>query len=129
MNTGAEDDSLSTPIFTFTASSARAIPLAANASRPANASRRNPFIRSPPCLLYTRRDWLIAPDKRALRLQSLLQLFDRDVARSCIARQRQRGGGSGRLPHRKAGAGNPRRGLALMGHRGAAAGDQEIVDA
>jgi hypothetical protein len=48
MNTGAEDDSLSTPIFAFSASSARAIPLAAIASRAAKASRANPVIPFPP---------------------------------------------------------------------------------
>ena len=46
MNTGAEDDSRSTPIFAFSRSSARAIPLAAHISRPASASRAQPFISS-----------------------------------------------------------------------------------
>ena len=48
MNTGADDDSRSTPIFAFCTSSARAMPLAANISKPANASRANlviPFLR------------------------------------------------------------------------------------
>src|SRR6516165_4482431 len=50
MNTGAEDDSLSTPIFAFSTSSARAVPLAANTSKPASTSRANSVIPcSPTC--------------------------------------------------------------------------------
>jgi hypothetical protein len=45
MNTGADDDSRSTPTVAFCNSSARAIPLA---SSPANASRVNPLIQFPP---------------------------------------------------------------------------------
>ncbi len=69
------------------------------------------------------------PMKAPCCFKRLLQLFNRNVARNCVARQRQRRGGAGRLPHRKAGAGDPRRRLAVMGHRGAAAGHQQIVDA
>ena len=50
MNTGAEDDSRSTPILAFSASSARATPAAISASRPASASRTNFVIRSSPSL-------------------------------------------------------------------------------
>jgi hypothetical protein len=46
MNTGADEDNLSTPILAL--SSARATPLAATTSNPANASRQNPFIGPPP---------------------------------------------------------------------------------
>src|ERR1700730_3952887 len=42
MNTGADDDSLSTPTLAFCSSSARASPLAAIASRPASISRIYP---------------------------------------------------------------------------------------
>src|SRR2546430_10746068 len=62
-------------------------------------------------------DLLVPPDKGALLFQCLLQLFDRNVAWIRIAAKRQRRGGAGGLPHRKAGAGDPRRRLAVMGHR------------
>jgi hypothetical protein len=48
MNTGADDDSLSTPTFAFSASSARAGAVIASASRPANMSRANLVIQVPP---------------------------------------------------------------------------------
>src|SRR5215468_416855 len=127
MNTGAEDDRRSTPIFAFSASSARAIPLAPTASKPASASRQIPFIRS--LRLQPFRHLLVPPDEGALLFQLLLQLFGGDVSRNRIARQRQRGGTAGGFPHRKAGAGDPRRRLPVMGHRSAAAGNKQIVEA
>jgi hypothetical protein len=48
MNTGADDDSLSTPTLTFSVSSAHAIPFAATANTTAKASRANPVIPLPP---------------------------------------------------------------------------------
>src|SRR4051812_6928409 len=48
MNTGAEDESRNTPIFAFRISSARAIPLTTNASKPASARRANFVIQFPP---------------------------------------------------------------------------------
>src|SRR5262245_45577491 len=104
MNTGAEDDSRSPPIFALNPSSARAIPLAPSASKPASASRQIPFIRS--LRLNSFGHLLIPPDEGALLFQLLLQLFGGDVSRNRIARQRQRGGTAGGLPHRKAGAGD-----------------------
>src|SRR5438132_99745 len=50
MNTGADDDSLSTPTFAFSKSSARATPVATNASRHVDTSRANPIIQLPPPL-------------------------------------------------------------------------------
>src|SRR6478752_4982003 len=99
MNTGADDDSRNTPIFAFSTSSARAIPLAANASKPAIASRKIPVIRLPPPLLCSEPlgDLLVLPDKGPLVLQRLLQLFDRNVAWIRIAAKRQRRGGAGGL--------------------------------
>src|SRR5712671_1531870 len=44
MNTGADDDSLSTPTRALSASSPRPIPLAAIANMPAKASRAHPVI-------------------------------------------------------------------------------------
>src|SRR5437016_43612 len=98
MNTGAEDDSRSTPIFAFSASSARATLDAASVSTPATASRKIPFIRLPPTTLYSEplRHLLVPADKSALLFQHLLQLSDGDVAWNRIARQRQRRG----RPHR-----------------------------
>src|SRR5277367_5687197 len=117
MKTGAEDDSLSTPIFAFSTSSARAVPLAASTSRPISTSRTDPLIPFPPW--YSLEPFghaLIPPDKGAVLLQRLFQLFRRNVARNRIAGKRQRGGGAGGLAHRKAGAGDPRRRLPVMGH-------------
>src|SRR5438445_9936556 len=140
MNTGADDDSLSTPIFAFSASSARASPVAAIASSTATASRAIPArmscsIQFPPSLTtglhrasQAFRELLISPDKGALLLQLLLQLFYRDVTRDCIATERQRRGGACRLAHRKTRAGDARRRLPIMGHRGAASGHQQIID-
>src|SRR5712692_8934564 len=51
MNTGAEDDSLSTPTLAFSKSSARTFPPAASMSQPASASRKHPLIQFPPYLL------------------------------------------------------------------------------
>src|SRR5262245_55272938 len=50
MNTGAEDDSLSTPILAFSKSSAFAAPFATSNSNPASASRANPVIQFPPTM-------------------------------------------------------------------------------
>src|SRR6202022_4808121 len=52
MNTGADDDSLNTPTFAFSKSSARAGPVAVIVSKPANTSRANPIIQFPPSLLF-----------------------------------------------------------------------------
>src|SRR5947209_20588310 len=114
MNTGADDDSRSTPILAFCVSSARAIPPADIANRPASASRANFVIPFPPPFLQPLGHVLVPPDESAVLLQRLLQLFYRNVAWNRVARQRQRRRGAGRLPHRKAGAGHPRRRLALM---------------
>ena len=48
MNTGADDDSRSTPTLAFSISSARASEVPASASRPATISRANPVIQFPP---------------------------------------------------------------------------------
>src|SRR6188472_782205 len=125
MNTGADDDSLSTPTFAFNASSARAIPPAVIANTRAKANRANPVIPFPPRILEPFGHLLAAADEGARLLQYLLQLFHRNVARNRIARQRQRRSAACRLAHGKAGAGNSCRRLAVMGHRGAAAGHQE----
>src|ERR1700730_6319632 len=131
MNTGAEDDRRSTPTFAFSASSARAIRLAESASKQARASRTYSLIQFPPScfLLQSLGHALIPPDEGALLPERLLQLFWRDVARNRIARQRQRRRCACGLAHCKAGAGDARGRLPVMGHRGAAAGDQQIVDA
>src|SRR3954452_13046079 len=134
MKTGAEEDSLSTPILAFSASSARAVPIAVIAIRPASASRTIPIISfTPPSLSCNRlkafAHGLVPSDEGALLLQRFLQLFNRDVTRDPVSGERQRSGGTGGLPHHETGTGDPGRRLALMGHRGAAAGDQQIVDA
>src|ERR1700682_3592791 len=58
MNTGADDDSLNTPPFAFSGSSARASPVAAIASRPASISRANPVIQFPPSFVIVESDQL-----------------------------------------------------------------------
>src|SRR5260370_19462074 len=130
MNTGADDDSRSTPTFALTKSSARVTPLAAMTSRPANASRATLTIQFPPSLmLQPFGDRLIPSDKRALLLQLVLQFSGINVTRQYIAIKRERRRRPRGFPHRKAGAGDARGRLAVMGHRGAAPGHQQIVDA
>src|ERR1700752_3523274 len=108
MNTGADDDRRSTPIFAFSASSARAIPLAASTSKPAKTSRNTPCIRFLRLSIFahdlirkpvpTLRDhalkalghFLVPPDEGALLFELLVQRFGRNVPRNRIARQRQR---------------------------------------
>src|ERR1700730_10968536 len=119
MKTGAEDDSRSTPTLAFSGSSACAVAPAPRASQPASATRAHPFMRIPPSRLQALRDRLVAPDESALLLQRLLQPVYRNVARKSITRKRKCGGRAGGLPHRETGAGDARRRLALMGHRGA----------
>src|SRR5260370_37232659 len=93
MNTGADDDSRSTPTFALIRSSARAIPLAAITSRPATASRATLIIRfSPPLIVLPQFDpseLKHCPDVPAMAVGSL--------SRSC-------GGGVG-------GGGQPSNGL------------------
>src|SRR6478609_2398393 len=108
MKTGAEEDSLSTPILAFSASSARAVPIAVIAIRPASASRTIPVISFPRRPLSCSRlqalgHGLVPPDKGALLFQRFLQLFNGDVTRDPVSGERQRGGGTGRLPHHETG--------------------------
>src|ERR1700686_12733 len=63
MNTGADDDSRSTPTLAFSKSSACASPLAAIASRLANISRTNLVIQSPPTLFDPYRGLPIGGDQ------------------------------------------------------------------
>src|ERR1700735_4533852 len=124
MNTGADDDSLSTPTLAFSSSSAW-VCSDAIASRPANKSRAAPardhtIIQSLRFLLEPFGNSLIAPDEGSLLFQLVLQFIDHDVTRRRVAMQRQGGGGAGCFAHRKARAGDARRGLAVMGHRSAA---------
>src|SRR3954453_5671460 len=131
MKTGAEEDSLSTPILAFSASSARAVPIAAIAIKPASASRTIPIISFPPPSISCSRlqalgHGLIPSDEGALLFQRFLQLFNGDVTRDPVSGEGRRGGGTGGLPHHETGTGDPGRRLALMSHRGAAAGDQQI---
>src|SRR3954463_16188691 len=51
MKTGADDDSLSTPTLALSASSARAVPASATASRPTMTRRVNARMRYPPYFL------------------------------------------------------------------------------
>src|SRR3954467_14644394 len=134
MKTGAEEDSLSTPILAFSASSARAVAIAVIAIRPATASPTIPVISFPPPSISCSRlqafgHGLVPSDEGALLFQRFLQLFNGDVTRDPGSGERQRGGGTGGLPHHETGTGDPGRRLALMGHRGAATSDQQIVDA
>src|SRR5712671_3681797 len=142
MNTGADDDSRSTPTFAFSASSALASGDAASAiiaSRLANASRAYPgralrarvycVIKFPPSLSQPFGDALILPDKSSLLFQLVLQFANGNVTRDGVATQRQRRRGARGLPHHKTGAGDARRRLAVTGHRGATPGHQQIVDA
>src|SRR3954452_18918741 len=104
MNTGAEEDSLSTPILAFSASSARAVPIAVIAIRPASASRTIPIISFPPpsiscSRLQAFRHGLVPSDKGALLFQRFLQLFNGDVTRDPVSGERQRCRGTARLPH------------------------------
>src|SRR5882757_10985249 len=134
MNTGADDDSRSTPTFAFSASSALASgdASASIASRLANASRAYPgralrarvycVIQFPPSLLQPFGDRLILPEKGSLLSQLALQFAHGNVTRDGVATQRQRRRGARGLPHHKTGAGDARRRLAVMGHRGAAPG-------
>src|SRR5688572_2960506 len=121
MNTGADDDSRSTPTLALSGSwqwpSEDAAATAVKAIRPAITRRVNPVIPLPPSLLQAFGHGLVSPDERTPLLQRLLQLFHRDVARNRVAAQRQCSGRSRRLPHGKTGAGDPRCRLAVMGHR------------
>src|SRR5260370_37194863 len=58
MNTGADDDSRSTPTLALCTSSACASSVPAIASKPANTSRANPIIQFPPSLLFILKHWL-----------------------------------------------------------------------
>src|SRR3954471_2779758 len=64
------------------------------------------------------------PEIHAGRGQTLLQDLRVEAARTAL----ERGGGAGRLAHDEAGPADPDRALALGGRRGAASGDQQIVD-
>src|SRR6266850_5257400 len=141
MNTGADDDSRSTPTFALSASSALASGDAASviiASRLASASRAYPgralrarvscVIQFPPFQLKAFGDALILPEKGPLLFQLVLQFVHGNVTRDCVAAERQRRRGARGFAHHKTGAGDARRRLTVMGHRGAAPGHQQIVD-
>src|SRR3981189_2499874 len=132
MNTGADDDSRSTPTFALSASSALASGDTASAiiaSRLANASRAYPgrallarvycVIPFPPSLLQAFGERLILPNKSPLLFQLVLQFTHGNVTRDGVATERQRRRGARGFAHHKTGAGDPRRRLAVMGHRGA----------
>src|ERR1700716_2531287 len=96
MNTGADDDSLSTPTFAFSKSSARASPVAPIASRPAKMSRIYPgralrarlncIIQFSPSLFSKpSRDRLILPEKGPLLFQLYVQFVHGDIAGNRIA--------------------------------------------
>src|ERR1700731_2937888 len=74
--------------------------------------------------LETFGDRLPPPEKTPLPFQLLLQFFHLDITPHRVAIERQCRRRSRGLAHRKARAGNPRRRLAVMGHRGAAPGHQ-----
>src|SRR3954470_19925178 len=129
MNTGAEDDSLSTPTLAFAlwqCPSDVASNVTAIANRLANASRAKFGAITFPPSSQPHRNFLILSDKGALLFQLRLQPVNGDLARNRITGQRQRRGGAGGLPHGKARARHPRSRLAVMGHRGAAPGDQQV---
>src|SRR4029453_18563236 len=119
--------------FSFAAPPARAPPLAPSATKPVKGSRNTPCIRFLRLSIFahdlirkpvpTFRDhalkalghFLVPPDEGALLFELCLQLFGRNVSRNRIARQRQRRCYARRLPHGKAGAGDPSRRLPVMG--------------
>src|SRR6266849_10612007 len=126
MNTGADDDSRSTPTFALSVSSALASGGAASAviaSRLANASRAYPgralrarvycVIQFPPSLLQPFGDALILPEKGPLLFQLVLQFTHGNVTRDGVATERQRRRGARGFAHDKTGAGDARRRLAV----------------
>src|SRR4051794_26236968 len=129
MNTGAEEESRSTPTFAFNGCCSQtpadgAAAAAVSASKLANnirfkGARRRCIIQFAPSLKPFG-DRLVLAQESSSFSQLLLQFVHRDIARNCVASQRQGRGSAGRLAHRKTGARDPRRRLTVMCHRGAA---------
>src|SRR5258705_13389667 len=71
----------------------------------------------------------VAPEVGAVALQLPLQHVDGNMCRALVSGKRKAGSGSGRLAHGETGPAHPRGGLSEMRHRGAAAGNEEMVAA